>query len=68
MPLLLSVCCPAVGPGVEGLERNGESTPLLREAIATVVMIDDSEAAKLLQTRVQRARVSFTCLLKRAET
>jgi hypothetical protein len=67
MPLLLSVCCPVVCPGVERFERNHESTPLLREAIATIVMTHDSEAAKLLETRVQRARVSFAYLLKRAE-
>jgi hypothetical protein len=67
MPLLSSVCCPVICPGVEGFESNRESTPLLCEAIAAVVMIDDSEAAKFLQTRVQRARVSFACLLKCAE-
>jgi hypothetical protein len=67
MLLLLSVCCPVVCPGVEGFESNRESTPLLREAIATVVVIDDSEAAKFLQARVQRARVGFASLLKRAE-
>jgi hypothetical protein len=67
MLLLSSVCCPVVCPGLERFESNRESTPLLREAIATVVVIDDSEAAKLLQARVQRARVGFACLLKRAE-
>jgi hypothetical protein len=67
MLLLSSVCCPVVCPGLESFESNRESTPLLREAIATVVVIDDSEAAKLLQAPVQRARVGFACLLKRAE-